>query len=50
MVVDSGLATIRHSGFPSPIKPHRATPTSRPISMFSPDHNLDLVIGVRRRW
>jgi hypothetical protein len=31
-------------------KPHRATTTSRSVSMISPDFNLNPVIDTRSRW
>jgi hypothetical protein len=31
-------------------KPHRATITSRSVSMISPDYNPNPVIDTRRRW
>jgi hypothetical protein len=31
-------------------KPHRATTTSRSVSMISPDYNPNHAIDTRRRW
>ena len=42
-----GLASLEHK---KQNKPHRATTTSRSVSMISPDYNLNPVIDARSRW